>query len=251
MQDFATVPGTSGAYPDVVAQDETVPGTSDDGTKLVAQWVSEFFGFAQAVINGSFPGGPDGTIDCDATGSQLLEAIRRHCGNAGEIVAWAGIGAIPAGVRLLKLTGQDITVASYPALVAAVYIGDPDNPTAPAFYRHNAGVRNVAGVSMRLPDLRGYFLRGLGGIDPESITRVLPGSSQAESIHQHGHDKLYISGSATELKSNVNADAGAAKRAFSIAGDSASTGTTGTGIGTGATNETRPANIAVTWCVRF
>jgi len=155
-------------------------------------------------------------------------------------------------VRLLKLTGQSITVADYPALVSAVYIGDADNPSAPAFYRHDInGVRDVAGVEMRLPDLRGYFLRGLGGIDPEAISRVLPGSSQAESIHQHSHDKLYISGSATELKSDVNADAGAAKRAFALAGDSATTGATGTGIGTGATNETRPANIAVTWCVRY
>jgi hypothetical protein len=180
--------------------------------------------------------------------------LRRCFSYPGELVAWFG-PSIPADVRLLPLAGQDIVIADYPELVAATYCGDPANPTAPAFFKNNFGVRNTAGVHFRLPDARGYFLRGIAAdttIDPEGVR--LPGSAQLESIGGHGHDKVYqgaISGN-----TEVVGDTGAGVKlgvtlTAARTGTSLLTGQAGTNIGTGTADETRPDNIAVQWCIRY
>jgi len=255
MKDFAAVTNAVGAWPDVAAVDESAPGAKD-GTALQELWLNDLWGFVQAVVSGKCGVGVDPALTPDTnrevdTASQILASIRYHCGNAGEVVAWMGsVSPIPAGVRLLHLTGQFILVSDYPELVANTYCGDPANPTAPAFYRADFGdAHNTAGLYFKLPDLRGYFLRGLGGIDPESVTRTLVGSAQAESIGQHSHDGLYVGGS--QAYEDVSALAGATAAAFNTAGSQIVTGSTGTGIGAGTANETRPDNIAVRYCIRY
>lgn len=248
MKTLDTVSGISGVWPDAAAVDDPVQGV---GTNLESSWLSDLFGFLQAAMYGAGNTIPDGNAEIK-TASQILAAIRAHCGNAGEIVAWSST-TIPTGVRLLKCEGALIAIASIPELVANVYCGDPANPTAPCWYKcTGGGVRDIAGTHFRLPDLRGYFLRGTdsaGTRDPE-VGR-LPGAVQAESIGEHTHDGIRVgAGSALKLETGGGADS-VIDFIGASAGSQISTTETGTGIGAGTANETRPDNAAVVWCVRY
>jgi len=259
MKSLAGMPGTTGAFPNVISGDDTAPG-AHDGTPLLDQWVRDLFGGFQALINGASitPSGSAETCGAAAgnlTGSQLAEAIQLICGYPGEIFAFPAPLAtldLPAGMRALKLEGQTIVLADYPRLTTAVYCGDAANPTAGAFYKTSdtpGTIRNIAGAYMVLPDMRGQFIRGLdlaGAVDPDGASRVA-GDIQANSVQPHDHDGILTSeGAYTGIGSDVLT--GATKVATrSSGGDVISTVTTGTDIGT----ETRPTNVALTWCIRF
>jgi hypothetical protein len=257
MKTLDTISGISGVWPDATAVNDPVQGV---GTNVEASWLADLYGFWQALVYGGC--GVSAAIAADIapngnaeskTVSQLLAAIRAHCGNAGEIVAW-GATAIPAGVRLLKCEGQLVHVADYSELIANTYCGDPLNPTAPKFYRcDNAGVRNVAGDHFRLPDLRGYFMRGISPgttIDPEA--NRLPGAIQTESIAGHNHDGIRVgAGSSLEYATAAGATFNLPALILSTGSGDIVTTATGTGIGTGTANETRPDNVAVLYCIRY
>lgn len=247
MKDFAIVTNASGAFPDVEAVDNVTPGL---GTGLEATWVSDLWRASQVILEASNQT-PDGSMEASGT-SQILEALRRCFSHPGELVAWFG-PSIPADARMLPLEGQDIVIADYPELVAATYCGDPANPTAPAFYKNNFGVRNTAGVHFRLPDARGYFLRGIAAdttIDPQGVR--LPGSAQLESIGGHEHAVLEAGAQEYQPAAALEGTGAATIRiAATGAGTSMNVGNTGTGIGTGTANETRSDNIAVQWCIRY
>ena len=73
------------------------------------------------------------------------------------VIYWKNDTPAVHGDRILLLQGQVILIATYPLLDAAVYVGNPDNPTASAFFRtSDAGgtIRNVAGPYLVLPDTR-------------------------------------------------------------------------------------------------
>lgn len=251
MRDFAGVTNSSGAFPNVVAADDPTPGV---GTLLEERWVTELFGAFQALLSAAGLA-PDGSAEA-AAASQILESIRYIAGNPGEIVGWSG-PTIPAGMRLLGLEGQLIAIASYAKLVENVYCGNPHNATAPAFYKATAaGVRDTGGTHFKLPDARGYFLRGIASgttIDPEGAR--LAGAVQAESIAEHNHDKLYFTSVSPLNEITKDTGAGLAKSIDTLTnnrtGASMITGDSGTGIGVGTANETRPDNIAVRWCIRY
>lgn len=247
MKTLDTVSGISGAWPDATAVNDPVQGV---GTNLEASWLADLFGFFQAALYGANNTAPSGNAETK-TASQILAAIRAHCGNAGEIVAWSST-TIPTGVRLLKCEGALVTIASVPELVANVYCGDPANPTAPCWYKcTGAGVRDTAGTHFRLPDLRGYFLRGsdnAGAVDPDASR--LPGAVQTDALQAHTHDHIFIG--ATEFGYDITAfDAGAISGASpNFATKPLLTGHVSAGVDTNA-NETRPSNSAVIWCVRY
>jgi len=73
MKDFADIPNSSGAFPDVIAQDCSGPGETE-GTALIADTMSDYFGFIQALLNDV------GDIPSDSTEvdgvSQILDAIK-------------------------------------------------------------------------------------------------------------------------------------------------------------------------------
>jgi hypothetical protein len=77
----------------------------------------------------------------------------------GSIVAYYGGGEIPKGWLLCD--GSQFDITEYPAL-------------------HNFLNSHI------LPDLRGYFLRGLGGVDPE-LGRTI-GSIQEDEFKSHKHE---------------------------------------------------------------
>ena len=100
----------------------------------------------------------------------------------------------------------------------------------------NKGLFFDSGAStFKVPDLRGYFLRGLGGVDP-TVGRAM-GSVQADDFKSHGH--VYISG---RTFPGVEAGSGG----YSWARYENDTSTT-SNVG-GA--ETRPVNIAVNYIIK-
>jgi hypothetical protein len=192
MKDYATIVNTLGSFPNVTGKNASGGGATD-GTPYIRQFIDDLWGFSQALMNDAGLT-PDGVTE-SASASQRMTALRRILGAPGEVIAWMGDAADPSagGIRLLPLTGQGVLMASYPLLDAATYVGDPDNPTASAFYHAQdaAGtIRDTAGPYLILPDLRGYFLRGLdvsATTDPDGASRDI-GDSQAPAVAKHRHE---------------------------------------------------------------
>lgn len=145
---------TSGVFPNTTSVNSTGSGTGD-GTEWVKVGIDNFqFGVSQALLDyaGLTPNG----VTESAGASQFLEAIQKGHGiGPGKYVQW-GLKDDPSvtGDRVLLLTGQGVLVASFSDLDDAVYVGDPDNATAPFFYHADdaAGtVRNIAGIYLILP----------------------------------------------------------------------------------------------------
>lgn len=73
MKDFADIPNSSGSFPDVIAQDCSGAGETD-GTAIIADTISDYFGFIQALLS-EVGDTPSGSAELD-TASQLLNAIK-------------------------------------------------------------------------------------------------------------------------------------------------------------------------------
>lgn len=90
----------------------------------------------------------------------------------------------------------------------------------------------------KIPDFRGYFLRGLGGIDPSATTRTL-GSVQQDEFRSHNHLYYYpiygVDGINPAL-TNTN-----------YVNQPNNNGTTANSGGA----ETRPVNIAIKYIIKF
>jgi len=97
------------------------------------------------------------------------------------------------GDRLLLLVGQVITIASYSPLCDAIYCGDSNNATAPAFYKtSDAGgtTRSTSGTYMVLPDARGLSWKGVGDAIINGRTKFGPnelGELQEDRLQKHNH----------------------------------------------------------------
>jgi len=162
-------------FPNTKTINASGAGTAD-GTELVKAFGDNIWGPAQALLHAAGLT-PDSVTEAPGT-SQILDAIRKISGSPGEgVIWWKSVDPSVSGDRVLLLNGQGILRANYPELDAAVYVGDPDNPTASAFYHANdaAGTsRNTAGIYLILPDTRGYVLRGLdlaSSVDPDGASR--------------------------------------------------------------------------------
>jgi hypothetical protein len=264
VKDYATIANTLGAFPDVTGKDASGGGATD-GTPYIRQVIDDLWGFSQAIMDAASLT-PDGVTEVHDA-SQRLEGIRRISGYPGEVVPWMGEAADPGagGIRLLPLNGQGVLRASYTELDTVVYVGDGDNPTAPAFYHaDDAGgtIRNTTGIYLILPDLRGYFLRGLdpsATIDPDGASREI-GDSQDDDVLEHGHDTCDLS-TGTVAPTFPQA-------AFFQLEDIALTGAFDidvfvgqdtpfeitfdiNGVTVADGNESRPYNSACRWCIRY
>ena len=195
MKDFADIAYTSGSFPDVTATDASNPSLRN-GTPLTADFMTDIFGMVQAILN-SAGITPSGSAETSSV-SDVLEGIQRVAGHPGEVVYWAGAASPDA--RLIQLAGQTITAANYPDLVTATYIGDGNNADTDyeAFYKcsdEDGLVRNPAGPYFKLPDCRGYFLRGLDDGSGNDLGRSdfsvgkddIQASTQEQSYGQHTH----------------------------------------------------------------
>jgi microcystin-dependent protein len=165
------------------------------------------------------------------TAADLNSSFQAVATPPGTIVAWGGAGsdqAVPAGWilcdgRLLGRTG------TYGALFSAISItfGGGDGVT-----------------TFKIPDLRGYFLRGLdttGTVDP-TANRTL-GSIETDSLASHSHPATHLHGGTSTSGNQFTA--------FSdIDGDTlVSTAAVTTQPFGGA--ETRPRNVAVNYIIKY
>lgn len=176
---LATFTNTDGAsFPDTEAVNVSAPGAGD-GTEFVAALVNDIWGRAQALLD--YAGlTPDGVQEAPDT-AQILEAIGKGYGVGPGIgvIYWKNGTPATNGDRVILLQGQVIEIASYPLLAAAVYVGDANNGTAPAFYKtSDAGgtTRSTAGTYMVMPDTRAVSLKGVGNQTINTRTKTGPAS---------------------------------------------------------------------------
>jgi hypothetical protein len=265
VKDYATIANTLGSFPNVTGKDAT-GGGAVDGTPYIRQFIDDLWGFSQAMMNAAGLT-PDGVTE-SASASQRLTAMRRIAGHPGEVVSWMGVAADPSsvGVRLLPLNGQGILRANYPELDSAVYVGDPNNATAVAFYHADdaAGtIRNTTGAYLILPDLRGLFLRGLdpsATYDPGGATREI-GDVQSEDVMEHGHDQVSLSsGDIAPIYPNayfngVTVASSGGTRLDILVGQVFSSGTRIShdikNVTTADGDQTAPYNSACRFCIRY
>jgi len=155
---------TFGAFPNVTGKDTTGAGQTD-GTAFIKAGLDDWeLGFGQAMMNYAAGGvnapiglvGVPNGISESAGASQYLQAIQQaHAIGPGTYKFWGGVDdPSVTGDRLILLSGQGILIASYPDLVAKVYVGDGNNATAPFFYKAVAAdglVRYTGGDYLILP----------------------------------------------------------------------------------------------------
>lgn len=183
-------------FPDTEAVNVTAPGAGD-GTEFVKLMVDDIWGRAQALLD--YAGLiPDGVSEAPDT-AQVLDAIGLGfgIGPGVGVTYWKNDTPAVHGDRVLLLQGQVVLIATYPLLDAAVYVGDPSNPTAPAFFRtSDAGgtIRNVAGPYLVLPDTRGLSLKNIGNATVNTRVKtgpVLLGEMQEDREQEHWHEDYF------------------------------------------------------------
>jgi phage-related tail fiber protein len=160
-----------------------------------------------------------GNIDIAALVSEL-DALKSAV-PVGSIVPFPK-AAVPPGY--LELDGSVQSIAAYPDL--ASYLGTTFNTGSEA-----------AGF-FRLPESRGEFLRGWDHGRGVDAARVI-GSSQAQTVQKHDH-AMWSGGS---YASTTPAGGGAAAAWVNGAVTDMRTGIAGS-------DETRPRNLAVMWCIK-
>jgi microcystin-dependent protein len=166
------------------------------------------------------------------TAADLNNSFQAVSVPAGTIVAWGGAGdvaSVPAGWVLCDGAAVSRTGA-YASLFAAISI--------------SFGVGDGV-ATFNLPDLRGYFLRGLdatGAIDKDANRKL--GSVEVDAFASHTHTATHVHGGFTQ-------PAGDQFTAFSdIDGDTAvALASVATRAAGGA--ETRPRNVAVNYIIKI
>jgi hypothetical protein len=116
----------------------------------------------------------------------------------GDLVFTMVNDTVFATRRLLQLTGQVITIATYPVLCDAVYCGDDINATADCFYKTSDAdgtTRSTSGTYMVLADARGLAIVGEGSnakIFAANGSAYSGGSRTARYLHDmlQGHMHL-------------------------------------------------------------
>ena len=196
MIDYAaTFTNFTGAFPNIEAVNVSAPGAGD-GTEFVAALVNDIWGRAQALLD--YAGlTPNGVQEAPDT-AQILTALSKGYGIGPGIgvIYWKNGTPAANGDRVILLQGQVIEISSYPLLAAAVYVGDANNGTAPAFYKtSDAGgtTRSTSGTYMKLPDTRAVSLKGVGNQTINGRTKVGPtalGEKQEDQMQGHFHTPL-------------------------------------------------------------
>lgn len=150
--------------------------------------------------------------------SQLVSAVQSSLVPAGAVQAFA-MNSAPTG--WLAADGTAVSRSTYAALFSAIGT------------THGVG---DGSTTFNLPDLRGIFVRGSGSqtISGTIYSGTFAGKQQDE-LKSHAHNILYF-------QSTGGGQAAASAQAINSA--------TGVTSSTGGT-ETRPANIALLYCIKF
>jgi microcystin-dependent protein len=143
---------------------------------------------------------------------------------AGAVMSFA-MNAAPTG--WLACNGAAVSRSTYSALFSAVSTtyGTGDGST-----------------TFNLPDLRGYFVRG-SGTNSDGTSAGTFGAKQADALKTHTHT--------VANGKNVNTlEPAFGSSGFNQVWNGFTTATT-SGPSTGTSTETRPANIALLYCIKF
>jgi microcystin-dependent protein len=180
--------------------------------------------------------------------TKLSTATQESLVPAGAIMPFARSTA-PSG--WLACDGAEVAIATYGTLATAIYVGDGDNADADLVYgfkTNGSGTRSTTGTHIKLPDLRGEFIRGWDnsrGIDASRKNA----SYQDDAFQGHRHSitseaqKTINGGSFTHTGGSQIVDAAASV----VVGDP----TTDTTNGTPRTAaETRPRNVTALYCIK-
>jgi microcystin-dependent protein len=170
-------------------------------------------------------GGKFRVKDGGVTLAKLVTAVQQALLPAGAVQAFA-MNSAPSG--WLAANGNEYAkTGDYAALFAAIS----------TTYGETNG-SGAAGTShFRVPDLRGYFVRG-SGTNSDATAAGTFGAKQADAFRSHDHTVAD-----TNVANNGNFGAGglAAYPAGTVSRTTSSTGDT----------ETRPKNIAMLYCIKF
>jgi hypothetical protein len=208
---LASFTNTNGsAFPDTEAVNVSAPGAGD-GTEFVALMVNNVWGFQQALMD--YAGlTPDGVQEAPGT-AQFLEALAKGygIGPGVGVIYWKNDTPAVHGDRVLLLQGQVITIADYAELVAATYIGDPNNADADYtgfFKTSDAGgtVRDTAGAYFVLPDTRGLSLKNIGDAVINTRTKTGPAKLtelQEDQLQGHYHEAYDASGGGALVSTGI------------------------------------------------
>lgn len=203
MKDFKTNYGSlvTNSWPQTVAKNAS-GSSAVDGTPFCADLINDLWGWQKRImyLAGITPSG----IADDYSGSDVVTALRNAGLKPGLCILSFLNATELANARLMALSGQIVTIASYPDLCAAVYVGDASNPTAPAFYKtSDAGgtTRSTTGAYMVMPDCRGLVPRGLGTNTKSFMAAgsgyyggAFPGSVLLDAMQGHYHMGYTYSG---------------------------------------------------------
>jgi len=212
MKDMSTVFAEfNGIWPDITAKNVTAPGAGD-GTEFVAALIDDgMWGWQQALLD--YAGvSPNGITEA-AGASQILDALKKGFAlGPGYRVMYDKNGTPAAnGDRVLLLQGQVIEIASYTDLGNACYVGDANNPTAPAYYKtSDAGgtTRDTAGGYFVLPDHRAVSPKGAGNHTINTRVKTGPAFTAIEEDQMQGHKHASTNQLVGPNNNNILVDSG-------------------------------------------
>jgi microcystin-dependent protein len=181
--------------------------------------------------------------DGEVTVAKLAAAVQQLLVPAGAVQAFA-MNSAPTGWLAADGNEYDKT-GTYAALFAAIG----------TTYGETNGSGGAGTSHFRVPDLRGYFVRG-SGTNSDSTASGTFGVKQAHAFESHRH--FVMSNGSGVAISNGNqtmqmiGNQGDNPFSYQLFGTTSLTAQANTGptSSTGGT-ETRPANIALLYCIKF
>lgn len=153
-------------------------------------------------------------------------------------VIWVPANAAPTG--FLKLNGASLSRATYSALWA--FANASGNTVVEASWSANTGKFSTGDLSttFRVPDLRGYFVRGWDDSRGVDSGRAI-GTYQADALKTHTHANNVGALSGYSTSSDIGAGFGFNNSTATQTGNPS----------TGTSAETRPMNAALLACIKY
>jgi microcystin-dependent protein len=160
--------------------------------------------------------------------AKLVTAVQQALLPAGAVQAFA-MNSAPAG--WLAADGTDVSRSTYAALFAAIST------------TYGAG---DGSTTFALPDLRGIFVRGSGSQTISGITyNKTFAAKEQDAMQGHIHSLTAMMGAA------VFGATGGGNIFQGVTSNTSSPTSDGTNGNPRTANETRPANIALLYCIKF
>lgn len=196
-----------------------------------------------------------GTDDGNGDIFTRLAALEASSVAVGAVIPFMGLEAnVPTGYLLCD--GSEYAIGVSGSTYYALYTALLNDKASPApMYDDHPSLGAPSDGNFRVPDLRGYFLRGRDGgrgIDPDASTRLTRGDGttgdavgtrQNDEVKQHQHD--------LDHRDDTGTSQLAANRGQGAVTDTLSTGNIPSSYLDSSGAETRPQNIAVNYIIKY